>query len=215
MAKLSVGAAVLEEIYYSGNIQANGRKLEYEDFLQFLIIHAGAILRLQFYEQMQLDGDASGFLSEMLECKMFDVKRKNGMSFVEQDIFTTPRNMGIFAVYPIVEGCKEGEEEPDYERKFLKVKTGEEWFYSKSRREDLGIDTFGMRGTKPLLGTEQDRVFIEGIFSDNEDLEMPNSVMMLAMSEVLTKVLRVPGYVDVTDDGNPNIPQLRSKLSNK
>lgn len=214
MAKLSVAATIIEEIYNNGKVKANGSKLDYKDFLQYVIIAAGNFLRLQFYEQIQLDGEVGSFLSSMLDVKKFKIKKlTNGSKVVDQDIFITPRNMGVFGVYPVLK-CGD-DEEADYERAFVRIKPGTERFYTKDKRTDLGIDTFSMRGTKPLLGTDLDEVFVEGIFADDEYLEeavFPDSVVLAAMGNVFNVTLKMNGYVDMTDDGDPNVKAIKERL---
>ena len=214
MPRLTVAADIIEEVYNNAKVKANGSKLENSDFLQMVIISVGSFLRTQFYEHAQLDGETGSFLSSLLEVKKFAVKKfGSGMGIVDQEIFIAPRNMGIFGVYPVIK-CGD-ESEPDLENRFLRVKPGTESFYNKKRRDDLGINTFSMRGVKPLLGTDLEEVYVEAIFADDDSIEQlnfPVSVVKLAISDILTTVLKVPGYVDMTDDRDPNVKAIKERL---
>jgi len=212
MPKLETAAQLIEELYYNGHHKVNDSKLQYDDFLQYLIIAAGGIMRNQFYEQIQLDGEAATFLSSMVDIEKHTVlKLSNGIKVVDSEVMPLPRNMGILNVYPVLKDCDE--EEPDYERSFMRIGPGEQRYYTKKVRDDLGKDTFSMRGVRPLLGTEEEEVFVELIKADNiETMEMPFSVVRAALSEVLVSVLKLGDYIDMTDDRDPNVKRINERL---
>lgn len=213
--KLSVVSDIMYAIYYNGRPQDSGHKLDVEDFFQFALASSGAIIRGLYYEELQLSGDASSFVTSMVEIKQVAVvSGKMGIRTINEDMMLLPRNSGIFNIYPLLfeNGLVCG---IDYANAFTRIATGSEWFYDQDRIEDLGLKAFVQRGHQPVLYCDLKitQVALEGIFR-GDDYDVPEYVARAIINDVLTTTLKVAGFpVDMTDDGNPNVKLVNEKIA--
>lgn len=212
--KLSVVADLIYEIFYNGKPQGDGSKMDVDDFFQFAITSAGAIIRKMFYEEDRMSQETSTFISSMVDIKQVKVvKGRMGIKGIDESIMIMPRNAGIFNVYPLVDNC--GDKEVDYSNAFFPILPGTEWYYDQNRIDDLGLKAYTLRGGKPVLYCEDsiEDVALEGVFRD-DDFDVPESVAREIINDILSTVLKVAGFpIDMTDDGDPNVKLINQKIA--
>jgi len=211
--RLSVVADIIDAVFSNGKPEQSAKKLDRDDFLQFSLASAGSIIRDTYYEERTLNnGDVTSYISSMVEIKEMQVKKGFlNVKFIDIDVLTLPKNLGIFNIYPII---KDNDEvcDIDYRNPFHRVQPGTAGLYDF---DDMGINAFHQRGTKPVLYCPDDLtdVAIEGIFT-SEDFDVPEDVARKVINDVLGTVLKVAGFpADQTDDGNPNIKLINEKIA--
>jgi len=204
-------AAIIEAVYNNGGPQTGTRKLDRDDFFQFALTSAGAALRDMFYAEKN-QGDFSGFLSEMVDIKPFEVIiTRNGVKTVEAELLSLHRNFGILNIFPL-DGL---DCDVNYEEAFTSIDSGGQSLYTPSMLDELGLNAYNLRKGKPVLycGDEVEYVAVEGIFLE-EDQDLPLAIARAVIGDVLGTVLKVPGFpADMTNDGDPNVQLVNSKIA--
>lgn len=217
-------ADVINDVYSNGIIKSR-HKIDRRDFIVMCRAAKGSVARAHYIAEKQ-GGPVGAFVSDIVKAKEFKViNTKRGYQVVDFDfnknkITKLPDGNGIVRVTPI-----DTEGRIDYNKNYSRAMAGSEWMYCTPEfLEDTGeliyiamsneIRLFGSNIDliqRPEDGNEQ----VEMVYvSDDDDTDIPNDMCWEIINNVLGIVLRVEGFpVDKTDDQNPNVQQINSKIS--
>lgn len=211
-----VAADVLNELYNNGVIRSN-HKLDERDFLQMARAALGSVIRVHYFDEKQKSESVYHFVASCVQEKEYKVtKDKRGRLLVDFDYETSrivklPDGNGILRVTPIPESG-----EIDYSKNFTKGIAGSEYLYcTPAYLEDTGEQIFMAAASQIRLFTDKQPAMVEMlavIFDDQT--EIPDDVVWEIFSYIFTFILKVVGLpVDTTDDSNPVVQAVKSKMA--
>lgn len=218
--KVTVIAAVMEAITYNGRPKVDTR-LDRRDFEQLARMAAGSVMRKLYYEERQL-GQQYWFFSSEVNTKEFklsdpDSKRRRTVVLedkVSKDLFSgvmrLPGGMGVLSVRPAgeVDGCVADDH-------IARIESGAAWLYMGRAYE--GKMFYEPKSNKLVTYNIPDcinKLEVDGIFN-LDDVEIPDDIAFDICNEVLGLTLKVAGFpIDKTNNNNPNLLALKSKLAN-
>lgn len=203
-------AAVLESVYYNGKPKS-AKKLEREDFTQMAIVGTGSFMRGVYRDE---DGYASifSYFGNCLSARQFNVIKDESKRIIVpiDSVVKLPHGMGIFSVKPV---DNEGIVLED--SNFTRLEAGADWLYTNDDLEDLGDQTFTIKGNTLFLKNlfeDTKKVEIEGLYID-DDFDIPEDVAFQVMNYIFTKLIPTEQFpIDKTDDGNPNLIEYKKRL---
>lgn len=217
-------ADVINDVYSNGIVKSR-HKIDRRDFQVMCRAAKGSVARAHYIAEKQ-SGSIAAFVSDMVKAVEFKVKNtKRGYQLVDFDfaknkITKLPDGNGIIRVTPINTDGK-----IDYSRNYSRAMAGSEWMYCTAEfLEDTDeliyialsneIRLFGYKPDLMLFKEETDELVEMVYVADDDDTDIPNDICWEIINDVLGIVLRVEGFpVDKTDDQNPNVQQINSKIS--
>lgn len=207
-------ADVINDVYNNGVVKSR-KKIDRRDFIVLSKAAKGSIARAHYLAERQ-SGTVSAFVSDIVRAAEFKTKRNGrGILIVDYDPKVTlfvrlPDGNSIVRITPI-----DTEGKIDYKYNFTKAPAGSEWMYATEQfLNDTGeIIYIQFANEIRLFGSETDTVEMVYV-ADDDDVEIPTDIAWEIINDVLGIVLRVEGFpVDKTDDQNPNVQQINSKIS--
>lgn len=213
--RILVVADVLNELYNNGVVRSS-HKLDSRDFLQMARAAKGSVIRRMYFEEKQNDSLYQFVAANVKEVEYATKEDDRGRLIVDFDysqnsIVRLPEGNGILRITAIDDKGK-----IDYSRNFTKGIAGSEYLYcTKEFLEDTAemiyiessgqIRLYGAEGTK----------FVEMLaVVDNDDADIPDDIVWAIWMAVLPMVFKVATMnVDMTDDNNPNVQMIKSKLT--
>lgn len=207
--KITTLSEVIERFYYSGRVKITNRELSRRDFLQFVKISWGFLMRQMYYDSKKMnDGDEYYFFSGDLLKLTFKLGEPDcrGMRRVDMsdfDLFRLPKNSHIQNVYPVnKKGCDLYE--------ITQVQPSEENFYIGDPQMKF-FKFYSVRG-KGLntynLPPCTDDVEVESIF-DSDELDVSMDMAFDIFNHVFGTALKIKGFpINPQDDSYD--PQART-----
>lgn len=213
MIKLSWVAEIILQIYYTGRPKAD-KKLRIEYFEQLVKMANASIMR-KIYFDLRDKGEVFDYFGFQLEQKEFtlpDKDRRGRRVLIFDDnegVLRLPKGLGIFDIFPVTD-------DPSVPTKIHYVGAGTNELWSGPDFDDLM--KYENRGKKITFYNVPDcvkTVEVDGIFND-VDLEVPFDVVIDIINIVLVETLKTINQpIDKTDDGDPNLITVKSKLAEK
>ncbi len=211
-----VVADVLNELYNNGILRSS-HKLDERDFLQLARAANGSIIRAHYYDEKQKSDSVYHFVASCVQEVEFDVKTDDrGRAKVDIDydkvkIVKLPDGNGILRITPLSETGK-----IDYSISYTKGIAGSEPLYCTTAfLEDTDEEIYISIANQVRLYTANPPKKVEllaVIF--NDDTEIPDDIVWEIINYVLLVMLKVVGIpVDTTDDSNPVVQTVKSKMA--
>lgn len=202
-------AVLIEEIYYDGRVLTGSEKLQKKDFQNMCLAAMGTIMR-NLYWQMKQDGGELLYFGDNVDTKDYSVQEDpSGQRYIMIDdaLLNIPFGLGIINVYPAKDsGCPE---------RFVKQPPGADWLYCGT---DFMIPFYIKKGKRlDLFGNDcvkkETKVYVDGLYFSDQ-LDLPQDIVWDIMNAVLGVSLKKNGWpVDPTTNDNPNITELKNKIS--
>lgn len=214
-------ADVINDVYSNGVVKSR-HKIDRRDFIVLSRAAKGSVIRTRYIAERQA-GSVSAFISDIVKAAEFGVKtnprgyRTVDIDFEKNKIVKLPDGNGIIRITPI-----DGDGKIDYNSFYTPAPAGSEWQYcTEEFLEDTGEKVYIQMGNEIRLfrakadQLEDGKEKVEMVYvSDDDDAEIPTDIIWDIINNVLGIVLRVEGFpVDKTDDQNPNVQQINSKIS--
>jgi hypothetical protein len=207
-------ADVINDVYANGVIKSR-HKIDRRDFIVLSRAAKGSIMRAHYIAERQ-SGNISAFISDQVKPREFPTKKNErgtlivDIDFDRQRIVKLPDGNGIIRITPI-----DGDGQIDYSINFSKAPAGSEFIYATEAFLDDTSELvyIAMSNEIRLFGSQPG--YVEMVYvSDDDDVDVPSDIAWEIINDVLGIVLRVEGFpVDKTDDQNPNVQQINSKIS--
>lgn len=207
-------ADVINDVYSNGIVKSR-HKIDRRDFIVLSRAAKGSVMRAHYIAERQ-SGSVSSFVADQVSPKEFNTKKnERGILTVDIDfdvdrIVKLPDGNGIIRITPINE-----EGTIDYSVNYSRAPAGSEFIFgTKAFLEDTGEAIYvAMSNEIRLFGNDAEKVEMVYV-SDNDEVDIPTDIAWEIINDVLGIVLRVEGFpVDKTDDQNPNVQQINSKIS--
>lgn len=211
---INVIADVINGVYSNGIVKSR-HKIDRRDFVVLARAAKGSVMRAHYIAERQ-GGSVSAFVADQVRPKEFKTKKnERGILTVDIDfdvdrIVKLPDGNGIIRITPINE-----EGAIDYAVNYSKAPAGSEFIFgTKAFLDDTGEAVYiTMANEIRLFGNDAERVEMVYV-SDDDQVDIPTDIAWEIINDVLGIVLRVEGFpVDKTDDQNPNVQQVNSKIS--
>ena len=207
-------ADVINDVYSNGVVKSR-HKIDRRDFIVLSRAAKGSVVRARYIQERQA-GNISAFVGDQVKPAEFNTKENDrgiltvDIDFEKNRIIKLPDGNGIIRITPINEDGK-----IDYDVNFSKAPAGSEFMYcTSSFLDDTGeLIYIAMSNEIRLFGSQAGKVEMVYV-ADDDDVDIPTDVAWDIINDVLGIVLRVEGFpVDKTDDQNPNVQQINSKIS--
>jgi hypothetical protein len=212
--KLLVIADVINDVYNNGVVKSR-HKIDRRDFIVLCRAAKGSVVRARYIQERQ-QGNVSAFVGDQIRAAEFKTaKSDRGILTVDIDFDVTkivklPDGNGVIRITPINDGGK-----IDYSINFSKAPAGSEFMFCTNEfLDDTGELIYIMSSNEiRLFGSDVEQVEMVYV-ADDDDVDVPEDIAWDMINDVLGIVLRVEGFpVDKTDDQNPNVQQINSKIS--
>lgn len=226
--KISWLAAIIESTYYNGRVQSDDKKMDIDDFTQYVRIANGSVMRDTYYDELRKGGNPYSYFAGAIVTEYFDISRKGRFRVIEFDpdasVVRLPHGCGIIRVSPLMaspddesEDCPEAADAVDesFDTDWIKGEPGMESTYGSSDLlDDLGEAFFVPIGnTCRLFGNDKAQVAEVDYIRNDEEMDIPEDACWKIANIVLGPVLKVAGWpVDTTDNSNPNVTTFKSRL---
>jgi hypothetical protein len=199
-----------------GRARATGLTLTKADVMQYIKTALSASMREQYYRGKKMtDGEEYYFYSQILSIQRFPLADpdKRGMRRADMgdvDLYRLPKNMHFTNVYPVGEGCVDGQE-----IELTQVSPGEENFYLSGDYDNFfsfyvvkgkGINTYHIPSCIKSLDIETTY--------NGDDIDVSLDQAMDVANIVLGVSLKVKGFPLRIEDNSmsPNVIDFKRKM---